>query len=237
MRKTKENLELAEEVEILKSVSKTKKSGKGKKFAAWFMKMYKAKPKAVIGVVAVLAIVVMLVVVIPFVNNSEASVDTEYMMTTLSKSSELTTAKLHYTGFTEFNDEGVTVWNRADFKMVYKATARVGVDLDEVKITSNDIEKILYINIPKAVIQDVKVDASSIKYYDEDFALFNLDEKEDANKAIALAEKKALEEAGSLGAMEMADNQAGALIKGLIAHLIPDDYTVEVKQIVNDTKK
>ena len=97
--------------------------------------------------------------------------------------------------------------------------------------------KKINIQIPKAVIQDVKVDASSIKYYDEDFALFNLDEKEDANKAIALAEKKALEEAGNLGAMEMADNQAGTLIKGLIAHLIPDDYTVEVKQITNDAKK
>ena len=237
MRKTKENLELVEEVETSKKISKTKKNGKGKKFAAWFMKMYKAKPKAVIGVVVVLSIIIVLSVAIPIVNNSEATVDTEYMMTTLSKSSELTTAKLHYTGFTEFEDEGVIIWDRADFKMVYKATARVGINLNEVKITSDDIMKKINIQIPKAVIQDVKVDASSIKYYDEDFALFNLDEKEDANKAIALAEKKALEEAGNLGAMEMADNQAGALIKGLIAHLIPDDYTVEVKQITNDTKK
>lgn len=237
MRKTKENLELVEEVETSKKISKTKKKGKGKKFSAWFMKMYKAKPKAVIGLVVAFLIIIVLSVAIPIVNNSEATVDTEYMMTTLSKSSELTTAKLHYTGFTEFNDEGVIIWDRADFKMVYKATARVGINLNEVKITSDDIMKKINIQIPKAVIQDVKVDASSIKYYDEDFALFNLDEKEDANKAIALAEKKALEEAGNLGAMEMADNQAGTLIKGLIAHLIPDDYTVEVKQITNDAKK
>ncbi|MBS4980454.1 MAG: DUF4230 domain-containing protein [Lachnospiraceae bacterium] len=63
-----------------------------------------------------------------FLYNGKEKVDSEYIVTLLEKSSELTTAKLHYTGMSEYKDTGVPILNRADFIMVYEATARIGID-------------------------------------------------------------------------------------------------------------
>ena len=55
-------------------------------------------------------------------------------------------------------------------------------------------------------------------------ALFNVDEKEDGNKALELAEKNAQEELGKMGVLESADEQALTLIKGLLQNAVPADY-------------
>jgi hypothetical protein len=112
--------------------------------------------------------------------------------------------------------------------MVYTATVRAGINIDEVKIESNNIDKI-YITIPDAQIQEAKVDPSSIKYFDEKFALFNVNGKEDSNKAIVLAEGAAIEEAANTGILELANSQSETLIKGILANAIPDGYIIEIK--------
>lgn len=76
----------------------------------------------------------------------------------------------------------------------------------------------------------MKVDASSIKYFNEEFALFNVNEKEDSNKAIAKAEKAAEKEIKNVGVLEMADAQAETLIKGLLKEAVPADYKWEIKR-------
>ena len=157
-------------------------------------------------------------------------VDAELLMSTLKESSELTTAKLHYTGKVRYEDEGVKFLTRGDYTMLYEATARIGIDVEKIEITVNDREKIVYVKIPQAEVQDVKVDADSIEYFDEGFALFNDDKKEDANKGIALAEKEAAKEIKKIGGLEMADKQAEALIKGLLVNAIPKGYTIVVKK-------
>ncbi len=192
-------------------------------------KLFKTKKARAIVVAAVLLLVVA-VCIFPFVYNGKAKVDTEMLVHTLQKSSELTTAKLSYTGMTEFEDKGIAFINKSDFIMIYKATARIGINVDEVKISADDINKIIYISVPKAEVQDVKVDASSIKYFDEKFALFNVDEKEDGNKAIALAEEEAKKEINKMGGLQMADNQAAELIKGILTNAIPDGYEIRVKK-------
>ena len=87
--------------------------------------------------------------------------------------------------------------------MVYEATARAGID--------------------------VKVNMDSIKYFDEKFALLNVDYKEDANRATSLAEKEAVTELEDMGILKMADEQAEALIKGLIQDVIPRNYKIQIK--------
>lgn len=175
-------------------------------------------------------VLVAAICVFPFVYNGQEKVDTEMLINTLQEASELTTAKLNYTGMTKFEDKGVAFINKADFTMVYKATARIGIDVADVKVTADDTERIVYITIPKAEVQDVKVNASSIQYFDEKFALFNVDEKEDGNKAIALAEEEAKKEIDKMGGLDMADSQAATLIKGILANAIPDGYKIEVKK-------
>lgn len=191
-------------------------------------KVVKSKIALLCIAIAIVLLVAWVVICLSMAN--ESSVDTTYLSSVLMRSSELTSAVLHYTGMTEYIDAGVSFINRSDFIMVYEATVRAGVRMEDVKITSDDANGIIYLDIPKAVVQDVKVDASTIKYFDQKFALFNVDAKEDSNEAISLAEKAAAEEAANMGILELADMQAETLIMGLLANAVPDGYTMKVKK-------
>lgn len=184
------------------------------------------KFKLIIIVIAAALLAVILVKV--FFNNREVKVDTEYIDAMLEKSSELITAKFNYTGMSEYEDTGIPIINKSDFVMVYKATARAGIDIKKVDVKIDNYKKIIYLTIPRAEVLDVKVDISSIKYFDEKFALLNINEKEDNNKAIALAEEAAKEEIKNIGVLEMADGQAETLIKGILEDAVPKNYDFEV---------
>lgn len=159
-------------------------------------------------------------------------VDVRILKSQLIESSELTTAKLNLSCFAEFKDTGIKIINKSDFLMVYDATVRAGIDLEDVEIPEDkvdNIDKIIYITIPKAkLLGDPAVDPKTIKYYDEHFALFNVNEKEDANKAQALAQDRAKEQALKSGLIEMADKQSEALVVGLLSKIAPEGYRVEV---------
>lgn len=117
-------------------------------------------------------------------------------------------AKLKFTGMSEFKDAGITFISKSDFIMVYDANAQAGIDVKEIDIDKNEAAKEITISLPKAKVLSVSVDHNSIKYFDESFALFNLKEKEDANKANALAEEEAKKELAEMGILSMADEQA-----------------------------
>lgn len=187
-------------------------------------------PKVAIAVGIIAVLVVTALIAMPFLLHEEPAADTTYIVTLLTQSSELTTAKLHYTGMTEFVDAGVGFINKSDFVMVYEATARIGIDLEAVEVTADDVAKIIYVAIPAVTVQDVKIDASTIKYFDQAFSLFNFDQKEDSNEAIALAEEAAMEEVRDMGVLQMAQDQSATLIKGILANAIPDGYVIEIIQ-------
>lgn len=186
--------------------------------------------KNMVKLIILLIIILVGIYAIKKYNNKE-TVDTRYIIAKLEKSSELTTAKLKYTGVTFFKDKGISFINKSDFAMVYDATARAGIDVKNIKVEIKETLKTIIISIPKAEILDVKIDVNTIKYYDEKFALFNINEKQDANKAIAQAEKEAKKYYEELGVLEMADNQAETLVKGLINDLIPSNYKLVFKNV------
>lgn len=181
-----------------------------------------------IGVLVVVAAIVLIAV---FANNKTASVDTTYLIGKLREASELTTAKLTYTGMAEYNDEGVAVISKSNFTMIYEAEARIGIDLQEVKITANDAKKVIYVEIPPVKVHDVNVNSEKTKYFDVKFSLFNFDQKEDANKAEALAKEAAKKEILEIGVCQMAEKQAESLIKGILANAVPGDYEIQVTQL------
>ena len=159
-------------------------------------------------------------------------VDVRSLKSQLVESSELTTAKLNLTCYAEYEDTGTKFFTKSDFKMIFDATVRAGINLSEVDIPQDkvdNINKIIYIKIPKATLQgEPSIDTNSIKYFDENWALFNTNEKEDVNKAISLAKEKAKEQAKSSGLLEMADKQSEALVIGLLSKIAPSDYKIEV---------
>ena len=158
---------------------------------------------------------------------SKKEPDTQLLAATLEKSDELTSAKLNYEGMYHYDDSGVPIWNKSSFYMVYKATARAGVNLKEVKIISDDAKKIITITMPEATIQEVKIAADDIQFYDVGFSLFNWDARDDENRAIAKAEADAESKLTDLGILEFSDNTAKEVVTGLLSDVIPKGYTLE----------
>lgn len=198
-----------------------------KKILDLIMWFFKNKIGRIIGIIFITFIVSFSVFV--YLDNKESEIDTTYIIAKLEESSELTTTKLNYTGMSEYKDTGISFINKSDFIMVYEATARIGIDVKEIEIESDDFNKVVWITMPKAKILDVKVDLGKIKYFDEKFALFNVDYKEDANKATLLAEQSAKIELENMGILDMANTQSITLIKNLIEDLIPKNYEVKVR--------
>ena len=189
-----------------------------------FFKKLSKKAKIVCGIV----IIVLIAIFVIFGINRKSTVDIAYLTELLTRSSELTTAKLTIKGLSEYHDEGVYLFNKSDFTLYYTTTIKAGINLENVKITSNSIKKKIYITIPKAEIFEAKVDTNDIKIFGSGFAIFNTNEKEDMAKAISLAEEDAKEYAKTTGILELANDQSEALIKGLLTNAIPSGYTIEV---------
>lgn len=169
-----------------------------------------------------------------FVTN-EYKADTKILESTLKNASELTAINYLYVGETTFVDKGVKFISRSDFSMRYNAIARIGIDLEKVKIEADDEKKVILINIPKAEVLDADLQEDTINFYDEKFSLFNMDEREDSAKAIDLAEKDVQEKIGTTpetySVIESANNQAGILVQGILANVIHDGYTMEINVI------
>lgn len=182
--------------------------------------------KWTIAIVAVAAIM-LTCTALYFKYFSKKGPDTQLLAATLEKSDELTSAKLNYEGMYHYDDSGVPIWNKSSFYMVYKATARAGVNLKEVKIISDDAKKIITITMPEATIQEVKIAADDIQFYDVGFSLFNWDARDDENRAIAKAEADAESKLTDLGILEFADSTAKEVVTGLLSDAIPKGYTLE----------
>ena len=111
-------------------------------------KLERGKKKLILAAVG--AAVLCLVVGCFMLYNGKAEVNSEYVNVLLEKASELTSAKLNYTGITEYKDTGIPIINKSDFIMVYKATARAGINMKDVKAEVDDKKMIVRLRIPKA---------------------------------------------------------------------------------------
>lgn len=173
--------------------------------------------------------------------NVTPDVDVTYLNTALKEASELTTAKLKINGLVDFKDTGLIILNKSDFTMKYTADISAGIDMSKVKIQDNDIDrnnKKITVRIPKATVfkPNVYHGDEYIKFYDEKFAIFNVNEKKDLSRALALAEKDAENEATKNGLLALADKQSATLVKGILSDAVsPIGYTVEIQYL--DTEK
>ncbi|MGN0474757.1 MAG: DUF4230 domain-containing protein [Acutalibacteraceae bacterium] len=192
-------------------------------------KIIKSKNKKLLVIFAVILIVVAVLFARFVIYNDKAEIDSKYINAMLVESSELTTAKLKYSGLVDYTDTGITIINKADFVMYYEATIRAGVDVKKIKSEVNNGDMIVWVTIPAAEIQDINIDPSSIRYFDQRLALFNVNEKEDANKAQELALEDAKNKAPDMGILDFANKQAKALIKGILEDVVPDAYEIKFK--------
>lgn len=200
-------------------------------------KPLKKKIFTVCGVIVVLVLVS--ISIVNFMDNEDMRkkfvthqqvVYAEELTQILEESSELTSAKIQTTGIVDYVDDGVKYVNRADFTMMFKATVRAGIDLEEIEITVNEPEKTVDVVIPKSRILETTIDPESIKYFNTKFSIFNPNEKEDATTAMTLAKKKAEEEAPDTGILELADTNNKNLIRSLLTEITTKrDYSLNIK--------
>ena len=144
----------------------------------------------------------------------------EYLEKSLENLSELSTAELSYTGICTVEEGKIPFITKKGFSMLYTGIIRAGIDTSKVRVELTDKEVI--VTIPKAEIQLVKVDPSSIQFYDEKKALFNWTELSDPVDGIIIAEEKIKLQADTDGIIEKADKQAEYIVKGLLEDVVKE---------------
>ena len=144
----------------------------------------------------------------------------------LEDASELTSKKLHYTGLITYSDGDIPILKQGKFSMIYQAEVRAGIDFSKLNIIITKDK--VFIKIPKANIQSIDIDTSKLKFYDEQFAFFNTDQKEDLKKAIEAA-KKDLENSTLLNDLvKEADKSAKILLKRILEGSVgPREVVIE----------
>ena len=139
---------------------------------------------------------------------------------TLESASDLTTEKIIYQGVIHYEEGEIPFIDKKSYTMTYTAEIDAGVDVSEIEVTDTG-DKIV-VEIPDADVQRVHVDPESIEFYDESFALFNWDDKQDGVDAVTLAEADAKEHADIEGLKKEANDHARELIESLFSDAIRD---------------
>ncbi|MBF0696719.1 DUF4230 domain-containing protein [Actinomyces bowdenii] len=145
----------------------------------------------------------------------------------ISTSSELTTVKVTHTGLIRYEEGSIPLINKKTFNMIYSANIRVGVDLTDVDVTVEG--KQITVEIPKATVQQIAIDPSSIVMYDKSFTLISGSSEEDVTAAIAEAEADISKNLDDETLMATADQQAEDVIEGLLQPLTTGSqgYTIQ----------
>lgn len=150
----------------------------------------------------------------------EPEISASYVSNKLEAVSDLTTAKLFYTGFIRYSEGSIPFLTQNSFSMIYTATVRAGIDLSkaEVMVTENQVKILL----PACEVQSIEIDPDSIEFYDERMALFNWSRKEDVTDTISAA-RADLEQKADIGnLLDSARRQTESIIRGLLAEAIGD---------------
>ena len=188
----------------------------------------------VIKVVAALVLAVVLVFVgygirgwAESLGEPKVSLDAVTVTEQLENCQELASAKLEYRGLVTYEEGEIDWLTKTGFTMIYDATVRAGVDLSEAEVSVEDGQ--ITIDLPAATIQTVEVDADSLEFYDEKYALFNWQDREDTAAALELAEEDAEAKAEEDGLVELAEEQAVETIETLFSPFTADgSYTLTV---------
>lgn len=146
------------------------------------MKIGKKSIRPMIYLVLIAIIAVAVCIAVMNMKQEKDPVTENVIMGKIESSSELTSAKLIYTGLKHYSDGKIPFLTQEAFSMTYSATIRAGIDLDHLDVDVTDSRVV--ITVPEVEIQEINVDEDSIQFYDKKFALFKGDSKEDVITAI-----------------------------------------------------
>lgn len=158
--------------------------------------------------------------------NQQPAITSAYLASKLEDASDLTTAQITYTGLIHYDDGGIPFLTQKKYSMMYSATVEAGIDLSEVEIEVTD-DKVI-VKLPEVTVGEPQVDLDSIDFYDESFALFNWDEKEDGIDAMKAARDDCKEKADIASLEDRAYENAKEIVRKLLEDVV-GDRTIEVE--------
>ena len=94
--------------------------------------------------------------------NSSPTVITNISVTDFIENDQLNTFKTNYEGVVTVFDEKKN--KKVDYYVSYLATVDAGVNFEEIDIQQNDRKKEVNIFIPKATIQDINIEITSLEF-------------------------------------------------------------------------
>ena len=177
--------------------------------------------KAAIRLTAVIVIAVVVVIVaVLWKQEKEPEITSSFINNKIEAAGELTSAKIIYNGLVRYSDGEIPFLTKKAFTMIYRAQVSAGIDTE--KVTASVTDSKVTVRLPEVEILDIHVDADSIQYYDEKFALFNGEKREDAIQAIQKAEKDVRENGDMESLKENARKQTEVLLAGLFEDVVGD---------------
>ena len=147
-------------------------------------------------------------------------IDVAYVGNRLDTISQLAVAEMTYNGIIHFKEGNIPLIDLKEFYMAYSVSLKAGYDLSkaDIKVTENTVT----ITLPEAEIYDPNVDETSIRFFDQSFALFNQENKEDLVEAITAAKEDVLAQPETARMKETARLHVEVLVKALFEGQIGD---------------
>jgi hypothetical protein len=182
------------------------------------------RPIIYLALVAIIAVAVC--IIITTTKNAKPQITSNMVIARLEKASELTTAKMICTGLVKYTDHKIPILNEEAFSMIYSAQVRAGIDLSQVEVDVTPSK--VTITLPEVTIQSIEVNGDSLEFYDQKFAIFKDDSKEDVVNAIKLAKQDIEKKAEVQQLKDMAKEQTVTLLTNLFTDTI-GDRTLDVQ--------
>ena len=158
--------------------------------------------------------------------NKKPALTSSYITSKLQDASDLTTAEITYTGLIHYYDGGIPFLTQKKYSMLYSATIEAGIDLSGVEVEVTD-DKVT-VTLPPGTVGAPQVDLDSIEFYDDSFALFNWEEKEDGVDAMKEAKEDCKQKADISGLEGKAYENAKELVRKLLEDIV-GERELEVK--------
>lgn len=164
---------------------------------------------------------------------TETKVSSDIIKNQILSVKELTTLKYKYTNVGSFENQqefyGMKLpFTQKKFIISYDGEVNAGINLEEAKVSLNEADKKINIQIPHAVILNHVIDEDSLTIFDEKNSIFNQLEIKDFSDFRKDEMKKVEKELEEKGFLQEADQKTKeAIVEILKINPLLEEYTIE----------
>ncbi|WP_308749593.1 DUF4230 domain-containing protein [uncultured Anaerococcus sp.] len=164
---------------------------------------------------------------------TETKVSSDIIKNQILSVKELTTLKYKYTNVGSFENQqefyGMKLpFTQKKFIISYDGEVNAGINLEEAKVSLNEADKKINIQIPHAVILNHVIDEDSLTIFDEKNSIFNQLEVKDFSDFRKDEMKKIEKELEEKGFLQEADEKTKeAIVEILKINPLLEAYTIE----------